>query len=124
MSDLKRKFWDVVRPLHSPLTRAARRRLGRNYFAHPEMELPPAYEAVQLEVERRLHCYLHVPTAQIEQIVIIGANDGGEIWRLRHSYPRSQFLCFEPSPKWYRKLSNNFRGADFIKTRELALSDS
>ncbi len=60
-----------------------RKRLGREYFSHPEMELPPAYEAVQLEVERRLHHYLHVDPESIEQIVIVGANDGGEIPRLR-----------------------------------------
>jgi FkbM family methyltransferase len=121
---IKRKFWNAVRPLHSPLTKAARRRLGRNYSDHPEMELPPAYEAVQLEVERRLHSYLHVPADEIEQIVIVGANEGQEIARLRQTYPRSRFLCFEPSPKWYKRLTKNFCDADFVKTRELALSDS
>jgi FkbM family methyltransferase len=121
---IKRKFWDAVRPLHSPLTKAARKRLGRNYFQHPEMELPPAYEAVQLEVERRLHCYLHVPPESIEQIVIVGANDGEEILRLRWAYPRSRFLCFEPSPEWFSKLSGNFRGIDYVESREVALSES
>src|SRR5436309_1338177 len=101
---LKTKFWDFVRPLHSPLTKAVRRRLGRNYTEHAEMELPPAYEAVQLEVERRLHNYLQIPAEQIQQIVIVGANEGTEIRRLRRSYPRSRFLCFEPSPMWYNKL--------------------
>lgn len=120
---IKRKFWDVVRPLHSPVTKAARRRLGRNYSAHPEMELPPAYEAVQLEVERRLHSYLHVPAEKIEQIVIVGANDGGEIPRLRRTYPRSRFLCFEPSPEWHKKLTQNVRDADYVEVRELALSE-
>ena len=88
------------------------------------MELPSAYEAVQLEVERRLHCYLHVPPETIEQVVIVGANDGGEITRLHRSYPRSRFLCFEPSPEWYQKLTENFSGADYVNSRELALSDT
>jgi 2-O-methyltransferase len=122
--DMKRRFWDAVRPLHSPLTRAARKRLGRNYFDHPEMELPPAYEAIQLEVERRLHCYLHVDPESIEHIVIVGANDGGEIHRLRLAYPRSSFLCFEPSPVWYNKLTENFREAKYVEARRLALSES
>lgn len=121
---IKRKFWNTVRPLHAPLTKAARKRLGRNYFEHPEMELPPAYEAVQLEVERRLHGYLHVPAEAIEQIVIVGANDGGEVARLHLTYPRSRFLCFEPSPPWYKKLAENFADACYVESRELALSDS
>jgi FkbM family methyltransferase len=121
---LKRRFWDAVRPLHSPLTRAMRKRLGRNYFEHPEMQLPPPYEAIQLEVERHLHRYLHVSAEEIEQIVIVGANDGGEIWRLRSAYPKSRFLCFEPSPKWYARLTQSFRGIEFVESRELALSES
>ena len=121
---LSKAFWDVVRPLHRPLTTLLRKRLGREYIWHPEMELPPAYEAVQLEVERRLHCYLHVPTEKIEQIVIVGASDGGEISRLRCAYPRSRFLCFEPSPGGYKKLTENFRGFEFFESRELALSES
>jgi FkbM family methyltransferase len=119
---LKRKFWDAVRPLHAPLSKAARKRLGRNYFEHPEMELPPAYEAVQLEAERRLHCYLHVSPQEIRQIVIVGASNGEEIPRLHRSYPNARFLCFEPSPKSYRELAQKFR-EDFIATREMALSD-
>jgi FkbM family methyltransferase len=121
---IKRKFWDAVRPLHSPLTKAARRRLGRNYFQHPEMELPPAYEAVQLEVERRLHRYLHVTAEEIEQIVIVGANDGSEIPRLHRTYSRSRFLCFEPSPGWFKELTTNVRSIDYVESRELALSES
>jgi FkbM family methyltransferase len=88
------------------------------------MELPPAYEAVQLEVERRLHHYLHRSSDKIEQIVIVGANDGAEIRRLRRTYRRSKFLCFEPSPGWYNQLTDNFRGADYVESRKLALSDS
>ncbi len=117
-------FWDLVRPFHAPLTKAARRRLGSNYFAHPEMELPPPYEAVQLEVERRLHGYLHLSREQVTQIVIVGANDGSEIPRLRQSYPRSRFLCFEPSPQWHAELMRNFENTGFVESRKLALSDA
>ena len=120
---LSEVFWDMMRPLHRPLTSLLRKRLGREYMRHPEMKLPPAYEAMQLEVERRLHNYLHVAPESIEQIVIIGANDGGEIHRLRHTYPESTFLCFEPSPIWYNKLIENFRGVDYVENRNLALSD-
>lgn len=123
VESIKRKFWCAVRPLHSPFTKVVRRRLGRNYFEHPEMELPPAYEAVQLEVERRLHSYLHVSAEKIEQIVIVGANEGAEILRLRQSYSHTRFLCFEPSPEWYAKLAKNFCNAEFVEARELALGD-
>jgi 2-O-methyltransferase len=121
---LQGKFWRWVRPFHSPITRVLRKRLGREYFSHPEMKLPPAYEAVQLEVERQLHHYLHVPAEKIEQVVIVGANDGSEINRLKHSYPKSRFLCFEPSPQWFDALSRNFRTVDFVEARKLALSNS
>jgi FkbM family methyltransferase len=88
------------------------------------MNLPPAYEGVQLEVERRLHGYLHMPAGQIERVVIVGANDGEEIHRIRKTYPNAQFRCFEPSPLLYRKLADNFKGTDFVECRELALSDN
>ncbi|MBA2347298.1 MAG: FkbM family methyltransferase [Solirubrobacterales bacterium] len=88
------------------------------------MELPPSYEAVQLEVERRLHQYLHVTREKILQIVIVGANDGGEIQRLKLSYPCCRFLCFEPSPAWYNKLTADFAGRDFVESRQLALAES
>lgn len=120
---IKRKLWDVVRPLHSPLTKAARRRLGRNYSNHPEMELPPAYEAMQLEAERRLHTYLHVDADEIQNIVIVGAHNGDEVPRLRRSYPKSRFLCLEPSPQWYQQLTETFQKVDYVKSRKLALSD-
>ena len=124
LQDAGQIFWATVRPLHSPVTRALRRRLGRGYADHPEMELPPAYDFIQLETERRLHQYLHCSAKQVEQIVIIGANEGGEIPRLRRSYPHGRFLCFEPSPRWFRILDQRFRGADYVETRELALSDT
>jgi len=101
-----------------------RKRLGSNYFEHPEMELPAAYEAVQLEVERRLHTYLHLPADKPKQIVIVGANEGTEIHRLRRSYPNARFRCFEPSPQWFSKLSSQFKRLDYVDNRELALSDA
>ena len=120
---IKKKLWDAVRPLHSPFTKAVRKRLGQNYFHHPEMELPPAYEAVQLEAERRLHHYLHTSADAVKQIVIVGAHEGHEIPRMRYSYPRARFLCFEPSPRWYDELARNFRDVDYVETRALALSE-
>jgi FkbM family methyltransferase len=117
------KIWDWLRPIHAPFTRFLRRRFGRNYFEHPEMELPPAYEAVQLEIERRLHLYLHISREEIEQIVIVGAHEGHEITRMRHTYPHAKFLCFEPSPQWFRRLKRNFDVLSYVESRELALSE-
>jgi FkbM family methyltransferase len=124
MGAITRKLLGALRPFYSPLTKTVRSRLGRNYFDHPEMELPLAYEALQLEVERRLHQYLHVPAEAIEQIVIVGANDGSEIPRLRRAYPRSRFVCFEPSPSGYANLKKSFDDSDFVECRKLALGDS
>ena len=120
---LPEKFWDVIRPFHRPLTTALRQRLGRNYIEHPEMDLPPAWDATQLEVERRLHRYLHVSREEIRQIVIVGANNAEEIPRLRSTYPNSRFLCFEPSPAWHRGLVANFGECGWVTCSDLALSD-
>jgi hypothetical protein len=97
LENLKRSMWDIVRPLHSPMTTALRRRLGRNYENHPEMELPPPYDYVQLDVERHLHRYLHVQRQEISQIVIVGALDASEVGRMGRIYSNAKFLCFEPN---------------------------
>src|SRR5882762_1184108 len=120
---LKRKAWDLIRPIHAPLTRGLRRRLARNYFGHPEMELPPPYETIQLDVERNLHRYLHVTPEAISQIVIAGAHEADEIHRLHRTYPRANFLCFEPSPKTYEHLTQTFDKLPHVKLSNLALSD-
>ncbi len=39
------------------------------------------------------------------------------------SYPRSRFLCFEPSPVWYSRLNREFRETDYVENRKLALSE-
>lgn len=120
---LKRKAWDLVRPIYAPITRRLRRRLARNYFGHPEMELPPPYESIQLDVERHLHQYLHVSPEAISQIVIVGAHEADEIHRLHRTYPRAHFLCFEPSPKPYRHLTQRFDKLPYVKLSNLALSN-
>jgi FkbM family methyltransferase len=120
---IKRRFWDFVRPLHSPITRAMRRRFGRNYFEHPEMELPQAYDAISLEAERRLHLYLHVARNDIKTIIIVGANEADEVPRLRHSYPSCRFVCFEPSPQWYANLIRQHGNTPYVTCSSLALSD-
>lgn len=121
---LKRRIWDFIRPIHRPITRRLRRLLGRNYFAHPEMELPPPYEAVQLDVERHLHEYLHVPASDIRQIVIVGTHEGDEIGRLLGTYPNARFLCFEPNPTTYGRLVRAFQDNPCVTLSEFALSDT
>ena len=123
-ASLQQTFWDFVRPLHSPLTKMLRRRLGQNYAEHPEMAIPPPYEAIGLEVERHLHRYLHVDPADIQNIVMVGANMGEEMPRMRHSYPRCRFLCFEPSPRWFDYLTSHYSRLDYIQCRDLALGES
>lgn len=54
---VKLKLATCLKRLHSPFRKAARSRLRRNYFQHPEMELPPAYEAVQLEAASLFTCF-------------------------------------------------------------------
>jgi FkbM family methyltransferase len=124
LENLKRAAWDLARPVHSPATKALRRRLGRNYFNHPEMELPPPYEAIQLDVERHLHQYLHVSTDDISQVVIVGAHEADEVERLHRSYPRARFLCFEPNPNTYQVLVKKFNNVPYVKLFDLALSNA
>lgn len=87
------------------------------------MELPPPYEAVQLDVERHLSKYLHVDAAAISRIIVVGAHEGDEVFRMRAAYPKAQFLCFEPNPVSYQHLVEKFRGLDFVAVRQLALAD-
>jgi len=120
---LKRRAWDLIRPIHAPITRRLRRRLARNYFSHPEIELPPPYESVQLDVERHLHDYLHVTPLGISQIVIVGAHEADEVERLHRVYPRTQFLCFEPNPQTHQSLVKKFARLPYVTVSALALSD-
>jgi hypothetical protein len=122
--ELKHKLWDIIRPFHSPLTRNLRRRLGRNYQDHPEMELPPPYDAIQLDVERHLHDYLHLSPDEISQIIIVGANRAEEIGRLRRLYSRVLFLCFEPNPSDHQFLAKKFGQDAQVSISNLALSDA
>ena len=123
-SRTKEKLWDVIRPLHRPLTRALRRRLGRNYQDHPEMELPPPYDAIQFDVERHLHNYLQVSADQIAHIVIVGAHRADEIERMQKSYPRAAFTCFEPNPHTHAYLVRKFAGSPGVSVAKLALSSA
>lgn len=116
-------FWNFIRPFHAPFTRRLRARLGSGYLNHPEMVLPPAHEAIQLEAERRLHAYLRVDPLAIRDIVIVGANEAEEIPRLQHTYPAANFLCFEPLPASFRRLEKKFAGQSNVTCRSLALSD-
>lgn len=120
---LKHNAWSLIRPIHSPVTRALRRRLGRNYSSHPEMELPPPYDSVQLDVERHLHDYLHVSPNAISQIVIVGAHEADEVDRLHRSYPQAGYLCFEPNPGTYARLIRKFQSLKQVTLRKLALSE-
>lgn len=120
---LNQTFWDAVRPLHRHVTQALRRRLGRNYAEHPEMQLPPPYEALQLEVERNLHGYLHVVPEAIRQAVIVGMHEADEIPRLRRTYPNLRFLGFEPNPDSHALLLQKYAGSCGVEVRKLALAN-
>jgi FkbM family methyltransferase len=121
---IKSSAWSFIRPFHRPITTAFRRRLGRNYANHPEMELPPPYEYLQLDVERHLHDYLHVPPGEISQIVIVGALDAGEVLRMERIYSQAGFLCFEPNPISHERLVKKFVGKNNVSISSLALGKS
>jgi FkbM family methyltransferase len=122
--NLKHKMWDLVRPLHSPFTRALRRRLGQNYHEHPEMALPEPEESVQFDVERHLHQYLHVPAETVAQIVVVGACDAGEVMRMHRVYSNAKYVCFEPNPKTFDYLVAKYGHFPWVDARKLALSDT
>lgn len=120
--NLKKTIYDLLRPLYRPLIRPVRRRLGRGYFEHPEMELPKAYDAMQLEVERRLHLYLHCDPKDIKRIAIVGANTADEIERLSVSYPLASYDCFEPSPRFIPALRRRWQADPKVTIHEVALA--
>ncbi len=116
------RLYDLLRPFYRPVTQLLRRRLGRGYFEHPEMELPKAYEAIQLEVERRLHLYLHCDSKDIKRIAIVGANTADEIERLAASYPLATYDCFEPSPRFIPELRRKWQADSKVTIHEVALA--
>jgi len=120
---MQKFLWDVARPLYSPFSKFLRRRLGQGYSDHPEMNLPPAFEAVQLEAERRLHHYLHVDPSEIRKIIIVGTHEGAEVPRLRLAYPQSSYLCFEASPHWHALLLKKFGKQPWFECRNIAVTD-
>ena len=117
-------IYNLLRPVYRPVIRVLRQRLGRNYFEHPEMELPPPYEAVQLDVERNLNKWLHVAPDKISQIVIVGACEADEVGRMHHCYPKAAFLCFEPNPNTFQLLTEKFHAAKHVTLSKLAVSDA
>jgi FkbM family methyltransferase len=88
------------------------------------MVLPPPYESAQLDVERHLHDYLHVTPNDISQIVIVGANDAGEVGRLHRKFPAASFLCFEPNPETFSQLKHKFKDISYVALSNLALSNA
>ncbi|TAL06467.1 MAG: FkbM family methyltransferase [Verrucomicrobia bacterium] len=121
---LNARLYDAFRPVYSPVLRRLRRRLGQNYFAHPEMKLPPPYEYAQLEAERQLHTYLHTGADEISQIVIVGAAEADEVERMHAAYPNARFLCFEPNPPAFAHISKKFQDSPRVTCAKLALSDA
>jgi len=85
------------------------------------MKLPPPFEYVQLDVERHLHAYLHVPPQEISQIVIVGALDANEVSHMERIYTNARFLCFEPNPKTYEALLKKFAGKPNVSISSFAL---
>jgi FkbM family methyltransferase len=123
--DMKKLFYDLLRPVYKPILKPLRRRLGRvNYYEHPEMELPKVYDAIQLEVERRLHHYLHCDPNDIRRIAIVGANKGDEIERLALSYPNAAYDCFEPSPRFLPELRRRWSANPKVTIHDVALAQT
>jgi FkbM family methyltransferase len=107
--NLRRKLWNVVGPLYGWLA-------GLKPLA-PE-------ENVQMDVERHLHEYLHLPPETVSQIVIVGAYEADEIRRMHKAFSRAKFLCFEPNPNTYQKVCKIYRKCPWVTARQLALSDA
>jgi FkbM family methyltransferase len=121
LDKFKNSARNFLRPFYSPITSALRRRLGRNYETHPEMELPLAFDYVQLDVERHLHDYLNVQPREISQIVIVGALDASEVVRMERIYPKARFRCFEPNPNYYQNLLTKFSEKPNVSISNFAL---
>jgi|GEM_PF-2061205 FkbM family methyltransferase len=121
IDQLKKMFFPLARPFYLPITSALRRRLGRNYENHPEMELPLAFDYVQLDVERHLHNYLNVQPRDISQILIVGALDANEVVRMERIYTQARFRCFEPNPNYYQNIVRKFSGKPNVSISNFAL---
>jgi FkbM family methyltransferase len=87
------------------------------------MELPKAYDAIELDVERRLHHYLHCDPGEIRRVAIVGANTADEIERLSGRYPNATFDCFEPSPRYLPALKQKWGHDQKVRIHGVAISD-
>ena len=88
------------------------------------MKLPPPFDSVQLDVERSLHDYLHVTTAQISQVIIVGAYGADEVERMHMTYPNARFLCFEPNPATNQQLQVKFANKSHVTLSRMALGSA
>ena len=122
---MKKAIYDLLRPVYKPILTPLRRRLGRSsYYEHPEMELPKMYDAIQLEVERRLHRYLHCDAGEIRRIAVVGANTGDEIGRMSLTYPNARFDCFEPSPRFLSELRRKWSRNPKVTIHDVAVAQT
>jgi len=123
MPKLNSFFFKLAKRGTAPVIRALRRRLGTGYFEHPELQLPPPWDMVQLLVERQLDHYLHVAETSISEIAIVGAHDGAEISRLIGQYPNVHINAFEPSQAAFSKLQSRFGSNRSVSLFNIAVSD-
>jgi FkbM family methyltransferase len=85
--------------------------------------LPPPYEYVQLDVERRLHEYLGVPPGEVRLVAVVGAWRGHEVGRMLPRYPACRFVCLEPNPPDFAELVDRYAAEERVACVHAAAAD-
>ena len=89
-----------------------------------EVAHPTPWDYVQKEVELNLHRYLATESAAIQSIIIVGAHEAYEVDRMLSTFPKAEFLIFEPSTRYFQSLCQRFQNQRRVTCFEKALTDS
>ena len=90
-------------------------------FGYDIIKYKPPYIIGNLDKKNLEKEYKWVKEYQFKSIIDIGANEGQFSDRMRTLFPSATIFAFEPLPKVFQQLSNNFKNDPCFKAHNLAL---
>lgn len=83
----------------------------------------PGYEEIQKEMEGRLNNWIGKPAEEIERIVVVGGFCGYEVRAFLRNYPKAEIHVFEPSQRYFPKLTAEYGTEPRVKCHCVAVGD-
>ena len=84
--------------------------------------LPP-YTEIQKDVENNIHSFIEKSPADLRCIVIVGGYLGYEVDVLLKNYPNAAIHIFEPSQRYFSRMSARFAGMPRVECHNYAVGD-